>query len=94
MLLQFTTARIIKNHDNGLLQFTIGTLLQIMTTVITIYDRYYNSRQLAVITIHDRYYNLRRYYNSRQYTPPGKLHSQYQRPCDHEYEELQGNSTS
>ena len=70
MLLQFTTARIIKNHDNGLLQFTIGTLLQIMTTVITIYDRYYNSRQLAVITIHDRYYNLRRYYNSRQYTPP------------------------
>ena len=36
MLLQFTTARIITNHDNGLLQFTIGTLLQITTTVITI----------------------------------------------------------
>ena len=62
MLLQFTTARIITNHDKWLLQFTTGTLLQITTTVITIYDRYYNSRQ-TVITIHDRYYNLRHYYN-------------------------------
>ena len=60
VLLQFTTACIITNHDNGLLQFTIGTLLQITTTVITItiYHRYYNSRQLLLqfttgITIHD-----------------------------------------
>ena len=52
MLLQFTTARIITNRDKGLLQFTTGTLLQITTIVVTIYDRYYN---------------LRRYYNSRQY---------------------------
>ena len=50
VVLQFTTARIITNCDNRLLQFTIGTLLQFTTTVITIHDRYYNSR---------RYYNLR-----------------------------------
>ena len=58
VLLQFTTAWIITNHDTRLLQFTVGTLLQITTTVITIYDRYYNSRQLLLqfttgITIHD-----------------------------------------
>ena len=58
MLLQFTTARIITNHDDGLLQFTTGTLLQITTTVITIYDRYHNSWQLLLqfttgITIYD-----------------------------------------
>ena len=58
MLLQFTTAQIITNDDNGLLQFTIGMLLQIMTTVVTIYDRYCNSRELLLqfttgITIHD-----------------------------------------
>ena len=58
MLLQFTTASIITNHDNGLSQVTIGTLLQIPTTIITIYDRYYNSRQVLLqfttgITIHD-----------------------------------------
>ena len=56
MLLQSKTVRIVTNHDNW--------LLQIMTIVITIYDRYYNSRQLLlqftagitifdVITIHD-----------------------------------------
>ena len=44
MLLQFTTARLITNYDNVLLQFTIAWLLQFSTTVITIYDRYYNSR--------------------------------------------------
>ena len=58
MLLQFTAPRIITNHDNGLLQFMIGALLQITTTVITICDRYCNSRQLLLqfttgITIHD-----------------------------------------
>ena len=45
VVLQFTTARIITNYDNRLLQFTIGTLLEFTTTVITIHDRYYNSRQ-------------------------------------------------
>ena len=45
VVLQFTTAQIITNYDNRLLQFTIGTLLQFKTTVITILDRYYNSRQ-------------------------------------------------
>ena len=58
MLLQFTTAWIITNYDNGFLQFTTGTLLQITTIVITIYDKYYNSGQLLLnfttgITIHD-----------------------------------------
>ena len=51
VLLQFTTARLITIYDNVLLQFTIAWLLQFSTTVITIYDRYYNSRH---------------YYNSRQ----------------------------
>ena len=46
------------NNDNESLQFTIGTLLQITTAIITIFDRYYNSRQLLLqfttgITIHD-----------------------------------------
>ena len=52
MLLQFTTARLIKNYDNVLLQLTIAwllqfpqLLLQFTTVAITIYDRYYNSRQ-------------------------------------------------
>ena len=31
MLLQITTARVITNHDKGLLQFATGTLLQITT---------------------------------------------------------------
>ena len=58
MLLQFTTAQTITNHDNGLLQFTIGTLLQITTTIVPIYDRYYNWQQLLLqfrtgIKIHD-----------------------------------------
>ncbi len=58
VLLQCTTARSITNYGNVLLQFAIGTLLQFTTTVITIYDRYYNSRQLLLqfttdITIHD-----------------------------------------
>ena len=49
MVLQFTTARIITNYDNRLLQFTIGTLLQFTTTaVITFLDRYYNSRQVLL----------------------------------------------
>ena len=59
VVLQFTTARIITNYDNRLLQFTIDTLLQFTTTVFTIHDRYYNSRQLLLqfttgIAIHDR----------------------------------------
>ena len=45
MLLQFTTAQSITNYGSMLLQFAIGALLQFTTTVITIYDRYYNSRQ-------------------------------------------------
>ena len=51
MLLQFTTARLIKNYDNVLLQLTIAwllqfsQLLQFTTVAITIYDRYYNLRQ-------------------------------------------------
>ena len=45
VLLKFMTARLITNYDNVLLQFTIAWLLQFSTTVITIYDRYYNSRQ-------------------------------------------------
>ena len=48
VVLQFTTAQIITNYDNRLLQFTIGTLLQFTTTVITIHDRYYNSRQVLL----------------------------------------------
>ena len=50
LLLQFTTARLITNYDDLLLQFTIAWLLQFSTTAITIYDRYYILR---------RYYNLR-----------------------------------
>ena len=51
--------RLITNYDNRLLQFAIGTLLHFTTTVITIHDRYYNSRQVLLqftkgITIHDR----------------------------------------
>ena len=58
VLLQFTTARLITIYDNLLLQFTIAWLLQFSTTVITIYDRYYNLRRLLLkfttsITIHD-----------------------------------------
>ena len=64
MSLSTVSARIITYHDNGLLTVTIGALLQITTTVLTIYDNYYNSRQLLlqfrtgitnhdVITIHD-----------------------------------------
>ena len=51
VLLQFTTARLIKNYENVLLQLTIAWLLQFSqlfqftTVAITIYDRYYNSRQ-------------------------------------------------
>ena len=45
VLLQFTTARLITIYDSVLLQFAIAWLLQLLTTVITIYDRY--------ITIHD-----------------------------------------
>ena len=44
VLLQFTTARLITIYDSVLLQFAIAWLLQFSTTVITIYDRYYNSR--------------------------------------------------
>ena len=51
LLLQFTTARLITNYDDLLLQFTIDWLLQFSTTVITIYDGHYN---------------LRHYYNSRK----------------------------
>ncbi len=64
VLLQFTTAQCITNYGSMLLQFAIGALLQFTTTVITIYDSYYKSRQLLlqfttgitiydVITIHD-----------------------------------------
>ena len=58
VFLKCTTARIITNYDNTLLQFAISTLLQITTRAITIYDRYYNSRQLLLqfttgIKIHD-----------------------------------------
>ncbi len=67
VLLQFTTARSITNYDSMLLQFAIGALVQFTTTVITIYDSYYKSRQLLlqfttgatihdVITIHDSTY--------------------------------------
>ena len=54
----FTTPRSITNYGSMLLQFAIGALLQFMTTVITIYDSYYKSRQLLLqfttfITIHD-----------------------------------------
>ena len=45
MLLKFKTARLITNYDNMLLQFKIAWFLQFSKTVITIYDRYYNSRQ-------------------------------------------------
>ena len=44
VLLQFTTARLITIYDSVLLQFAIAWLLQFSTTVMTIYDRYYNSR--------------------------------------------------
>ena len=49
---------VMTNCDNTLLQLAIGTLLQITTRAITIYGRYYNSRQLQLqfttgITIHD-----------------------------------------
>ena len=47
VLLQFTTARFITNYDNELLQIMTAWLLQFsVTTVITIYDRYYNLRWL------------------------------------------------
>ena len=52
VILQFTTARLITIYDNVLLQFTISWLSQFSTTVITIYDRYYNF--MTGITIHDR----------------------------------------
>ena len=52
VFLQFTTARLITIYDNVLLQFTISWLSQFSTTVITIYDRYYNF--MTGITIHDR----------------------------------------
>ena len=55
VLLQFTTARLTTIYDSVSLQFAIGWLLQFSTTVITIYDRYYNSRH---------------YYNSRQNKVP------------------------
>ena len=45
VILQFTTARLITIDDKVSLQFTIAWLLQFTTTVFTIYDRYYNSRQ-------------------------------------------------
>ena len=44
VLLEFTTARLIAIYDSVLLQFAIAWLLQFSTTIITIYDRYYNSR--------------------------------------------------
>ena len=58
VLLQFTTARLITNYGDVLLQFTIAWLLQFSTTVITVYDRYYNLRRLLLqfttgITVHD-----------------------------------------
>ena len=40
-----STARLITNYDTVLLQCTIARLSQFSTTVITIYDRRYNSRQ-------------------------------------------------
>ena len=48
VFLQFTTARLITIYDNVLLQFLIAWLLQFSTTVITIYERYYDSRQNRV----------------------------------------------
>ena len=56
VLLQFTTARIIKIDDNVLLQFTIAWLLQFSTTVITIYDMTTGITILNIITIHNRTY--------------------------------------
>ena len=58
VLFQFTTARLITNYNNILLQITIAWLLQFSTTVITLYDRYYNLQWLILqfttgITIHD-----------------------------------------
>ena len=50
VFLQFTTARLITIYDNMLLQFLIAWLLQFSTTVITIYDRYYNLRQVLRFT--------------------------------------------
>ena len=44
VLLQFTTARLITIYDSVLLLFAIAWSLQFSTTVITMYDRYYNSR--------------------------------------------------
>ena len=41
VLLQFTTARSITIYGSMLSQFAIGALLQFTTTVITIYDRFY-----------------------------------------------------
>ena len=48
VLLHFTTARLITDYDNMLLQITIAWLLQFSTTVITLYDRYYNLRRLLL----------------------------------------------
>ena len=50
LLLQFMTARLITNYDDVSLQFTIAWLIQFSTTVIAIYNRYYNSRQNSCYT--------------------------------------------
>ena len=50
VLLQFTIARIITFYDSMLLHFTTGI-----------------ANATSVITIHNRYYNSRRYYISRQH---------------------------
>ena len=50
VFLQFTTARLITIYDNALLQFLIAWLLQFSTTVITIYEKYYNFRKVLRFT--------------------------------------------
>ena len=50
VFLQFTTARLITIYDNVLLQFLIAWLLQFSTTVITIYEKYYNFRKVLRFT--------------------------------------------
>ena len=49
-LLQFTTASLIKNYNNLLLHLKIAWLLQFLTNVITINDRYYNLRHVLQLT--------------------------------------------
>ena len=58
--------RLIKNYDNESLQSTIAWLLQFSTTVITIYDRCYNSRRMLLQFTTGITENSRPYYNSRQ----------------------------